>query len=72
MRDERPTFATARSVNPIGPPGEDDYLVEGDEQIDQPSAAARVVHTLQIVMIFVLAVLSLAVFWLLGTVLNIL
>jgi len=51
---------------------DDHYLVEGEELPEQTSVGGRVVHSLQIVMIFVLAVLSLAIFWLLGLVLNIL
>jgi hypothetical protein len=51
---------------------DDHYLVEGEEAPEQPSVGARVAHTLQIVMIFVLAALSLAIFWLFGLVFNIL
>ena len=50
----------------------DDYHVEGDAAADQPSTAMRIVHGMQIVLIFVLAVLSFAVFWLIGLMLNIL
>jgi hypothetical protein len=50
---------------------DDDYLVEGEEVTDQPSTAQRVVHTLQIVLIIILAILSLAIVWLMGLVFNI-
>ncbi len=59
------------NVEPIAPAA-DDYLVEGDEQPDQPSTAAQVIHLLQLLLIIVLAVLSLSVFWLIGLLLNIL
>lgn len=49
---------------------DDDYLVEGEEVSDQPSTAARVVNTLQIVLIIVMAALALAIVWLLGVVFN--
>jgi hypothetical protein len=61
----------SRDASSINPPVEDDYLVEGEELPDQPSIAARVVRTLQFVLIIVLAALSLAVFWLFATILGI-
>jgi hypothetical protein len=70
--DGMATLTMRRDVDPIRPRAADDYLVEGDQQVDQPSTAARLIQTLQIVLIVVLAVLSLAVFWLLGLLLNIL
>ena len=48
----------------------DDYLVEGATEPETPSAALRVVHGLQVVLVIVLAALSFAVFWLVGTILN--
>jgi hypothetical protein len=51
---------------------DDHYLVESDQAIEQPSAVDRIIHALQLVLIIVLAVLSLAVFWLLGLLFNIL
>jgi hypothetical protein len=59
-----------RDVDPIRPRTQDDYLVEGEQQLDQPTAAARLIQTLQILLIIVLAVLSLAVFWMLGLLFN--
>lgn len=61
----------SREASSISPPVEDDYLVEGEELPDQPTIAARIVHALQFVLIIVLAALSLAVFWLLATILGI-
>jgi hypothetical protein len=49
----------------------DDYLVEGTEEPARPSATAQVAQFLQVVLIAVIAVLSFAVFWLVGTLLNI-
>lgn len=49
----------------------DDYLVEGEEQAYRPSVVNQTAQLLQMVMIGVIAVLSLAIFWLVGTVLNI-
>jgi hypothetical protein len=60
-----------RSRDPIVP-RDDDYLVEGEELTEQPSTAARLVQTAQILLIIVLAVLSLAIVWLLGVVFNVL
>jgi hypothetical protein len=49
----------------------DDYLVEGTEEPVRPSATAQVAQFLQVVLIAVIAVLSFAVFWLVGTLLNV-
>jgi hypothetical protein len=49
----------------------DDYLVEGDEQPNQPSAMLQAVQFLQVLLIAVMGVLSLAVFWLIAVMLNI-
>jgi hypothetical protein len=59
-----------RDVEPISPPT-DDYLVEGEEESNRPTAGAQVVRVLQILLILVLAALSLAVFWVLGLLFNI-
>ena len=61
MRQEAPATAA---------PG-DDYLVEGEEQPYRPSVVSQAAQLLQMVMIGVIAVLSLAIFWLVGTMLNI-
>jgi len=63
-----------RPMQPRGPnaPRSDDYLVEGEEMAEQPSTAARVANTAQIVLIIVMAILALAIVWLLGVVFNIL
>lgn len=60
-----------RSRDPITP-RDDDYLVEGEEVAEQPSTAARVVDTAQIMLIVVMAVLALAIVWLLGVVFDVL
>jgi hypothetical protein len=49
----------------------DDYLVEGDEQPNQPSAMLQFVQFAQVLLIAVMAVLSLAVFWLIAVMVNI-
>ncbi|HTQ33981.1 MAG TPA: hypothetical protein VMI30_07415 [Stellaceae bacterium] len=59
-----------RRGDPISPMS-DDYLVEGTEEPARPSTGAQVAHFLQIVMIFVMAVLSFAIFWLVGIAFNI-
>jgi hypothetical protein len=56
-----------RSPEPTG----DDYLIEGEGADDRPSAALRVVHGLQFLLIVLLGVLTLAIVWLLGTMFNI-
>ena len=53
-------------------PVDDDYLIEDDETSTRPSAMLQVVRLLQIVLVAILAVLSFAIFWLLGVMLNIL
>lgn len=53
-------------------PLSDDYLVEGDEAPNRPSAMLQVTQFLQVLLIAVMAVLSLAVFWLIAVMLNIL
>jgi hypothetical protein len=50
---------------------DDDYLTEAAEIDAQPSAAVRVIHLLEILLILVAGVLSLAIVWLLGVMLNI-
>jgi hypothetical protein len=69
----RRDFAMASRVagDPMASPS-DDYLVEGEEVSDRPSAAAQAIQMMQVVVIIIIAVLSLAVFWLLGVVFNIL
>jgi hypothetical protein len=51
---------------------DDDYLVAADEPTYQGSPVVQAAKFLQVVMIFVIAALSLAVFWIVGTMLNIL
>jgi len=58
-------------AQPIDEPP-DDYLVEGDEEPDRQPTGARVIQGLQVLLIAILAVLSLAVFWLIAMMLNIL
>lgn len=53
-------------------PRDDDYLVEGEEVAEQPSTAARAANTAQIVLIIVMAILALAIVWLLGVVFDVL
>ena len=53
-------------------PLSDDYLVEGDETPYQPSAVAQTAQLLQVVLIAIMAVVSLAVFWIAAQLLNIL
>jgi hypothetical protein len=67
MRDEA---ALRRDVDPIAP-RKDDYLVEGEQQLEGPTVGARVIHGLQIITIIVIAALSLAVFWVVGLILHI-
>ena len=67
----RTAEAVMRHDDPIGPLS-DDYLVDGTEEPARPSTAAQVVHFLQIVLILVMAVLSFAIFWLVGIAFNIL
>jgi hypothetical protein len=62
-----PTYAVPRDI----PAPDDDYHVEGDDEPLAPSVGARMVQAGQMVLILVLAVLSLAVFWLIGLILNI-
>jgi hypothetical protein len=50
----------------------DDYHVEGETVTVQPTTATRVVHGLQLALIVILAVLSFAIFWLIGLMLDIL
>jgi len=59
------TVALRRNVDPIGPPN-DDYLVEGEQQTNQPTPGSQIIQVLQVLVIVVLAILSLGVFWLLG------
>ena len=64
-------MAMRGGADPIAPLS-DDYLVEGDEQPNQPSAMLQVAQFLQILLIAVMGILSLAVFWLIAVMLNIL
>jgi hypothetical protein len=65
-------WSAPRNAGPVSPLPPDDYHVEGETQTEQPTVAARIVHGLQIALIIVLTVLSFAVFWLIGLMLNIL
>ena len=56
-------------IDPTGLPA-DDYLIETDAEPQGPDAVDRVVHVLQVVLIFVVAILSFAVFWLTGVVVG--
>jgi hypothetical protein len=58
----------AESVAPLS----DDYLVEGDERANRPSAMLQVAQFLRFLLIAIMAALSLAVFWLIAVMLNIL
>jgi hypothetical protein len=49
---------------------DDDYHIEG-ERDDRPTVGARIVHALQILLIIFVAILSLAIFWLLGVIFHI-
>jgi len=69
-RREFQMAAPKGSAEPIAPLA-DDYLVEGDEQPNQPSAMLQAVQFLQILLIGFMAVLSLAVFWLIAVMTNI-
>ena len=57
---------------PPDAPFDDDYLIAADEPNYQGSAVVQAAKFLQVVMIFVIAALSLAVFWVVGTMLNVL
>jgi hypothetical protein len=49
----------------------DDYLVEGEDEPAPPTIVDRLISLGQVVLIIVMAVLSLAVVWTLGVILNI-
>ena len=73
-RDPWPSMAQETApmrgaVEPDSVPA-DDYAVEGDRTFERPTATGRVVHALQIVLIVLVAVLSFAMFWLIGLMLN--
>jgi hypothetical protein len=61
-----------RDIDPVIPPPQDDYHVEGHGAILPPSVGIRIIYALQILMILALAALSFAIFWVVGVVLNIL
>ncbi|MBV8776718.1 MAG: hypothetical protein JO032_13595 [Alphaproteobacteria bacterium] len=48
-----------------------DYLVVGRDEPDPPGIGARIVYGLQIVVILLIALLSFAIFWVVGLLLNI-
>ena len=60
-----------RPIGQFGQPA-DDYLVEAESEAVRPPAAQQAVRVLQLVLIAVIAVLSLAVFWMIGLILGIL
>lgn len=57
---DAPTAATA-----------DDYLVVGRDEPDRPGIGTRIAYGLLFLLIVVLAVLSFAIFWVVGLLLNI-
>lgn len=59
-----------RDADPVDLPP-DDYLIEGEDLPAPLPKAARLVQTLQVVLILIIAALSLAIFWLMGLALNI-
>jgi hypothetical protein len=61
--------ALRRGVDPAGRRA-DDYLVEGEEEFVRPSSGSRIVNALQILLILMLAVLSFAIFWVVGLLFN--
>jgi hypothetical protein len=65
------SLSMRRDMPPIGGMS-DDYLVEGEEEVERVSTVARVAQGLQVLVIALLAVLSFAVFWLVAVMLNIL
>ena len=72
-RDRPPPISGGMAMTMRGGAAPDDhYLVEGEQPVEQSSVVDRVINSLQILLILVLAVLSLAVFWLLGLLFNIL
>ena len=50
----------------------DDYHVEGREEVYLPTIGARIAYILRMLMVLVMAVLSFAIFWVVGLTLNIL
>jgi hypothetical protein len=64
-------MAVARGAGAPVAPLSDDYLIEGDEEPNRPSVLLQIAHFLRILLIVVMAILSLAVFWLIAVMLNI-
>ena len=49
----------------------DDYHVVGRDEPDRIGAGTRILHGLQILVVAVIAVLSFAIFWVVGLLLNV-
>ena len=71
MPQRRPADTRMRGVRDPDDPVNDDYLVEGSESANQPSATLQTVQFLQVILILFMAVLSFGVFWILAVMFNI-
>jgi len=72
MRVDRRLYAepdTIRYRQPDQPP--DDYIVESTTEPARPPVSLQIVRVLQAVLIAAIALLSLAVFWMIGLILGI-
>jgi hypothetical protein len=64
------TRQIADRVDPATVPA-GDYLVVGRDEPDAPGIGARIAHGFMILMVLVLALVSFAIFWVVGLLLNI-
>ena len=62
------TRAQTERHDPLG----DDYLIDGEGGAGRPRPIARIARGLQAILFVVLAILSLALFWVVGLMLGIL
>jgi hypothetical protein len=69
----RQTYQPA-DLRPVGQTGgpSDDYLVETGTERVRPPASVQIVRVLQAVLVVAIALLSLAVFWMIGLIFGIL
>jgi len=45
----------------------DDYIVERDDELPRPPVGIQIIHAFRVLMVIILAAASLALFWLVGT-----
>ena len=61
----------ARTMMPSDPePVADDYIVEREDELPRVPIGIQIIHVFRVVMVVILAAASLALFWMVGTMIG--